>query len=466
MTDTHYDCLIIGSGQAGSPLAQAFGKAGKKTALIERDQVGGTCINYGCTPTKTMYASGRVADVVRRAAKYGIDTGPIKIDQARIRQRKRDMVEEYRSGSEGRITHAPNLDLIYGEASFSGPKTVQVKLRDGSTQTITADQIFINTGARPYRPKIDGLDTVQALDSTSIMELDTTPDHLIVLGGGYIGLEFTQMFRRFGSRVTVIQRGPRLLAREDDDVVEEVAKILREDGIELCFNAEAVRVAKNGRGVDLTVQLPDEERTISGSHLLLAVGRTPNSDSLNLGAVGVATDSAGFITVNERLETNIPGIWALGDAHGGPQFTHMSYDDFRIIRANLIEGGSVTTTNRLVPYVVFMDPQLGRVGLSEQEAKDKGFNYGVAKVPMTYSNRAYEMGETRGFMKAIVDKDTEKILGCTILGIEGGEIMGMIQIAMMGGLSYKALKEGIFSHPTLSEALNNLFIAYDNHQQG
>jgi pyruvate/2-oxoglutarate dehydrogenase complex dihydrolipoamide dehydrogenase (E3) component len=280
---------------------------------------------------------------------------------------------------------------------------------------------------------------------------------LIVLGGGYIGLEFGQMFRRFGSAVTIVQRASQLLGREDQDVAEEVLKIMREDGIDVLLDTEAVGVERGGDGrINLTAQTPDGPRTIAGSHLLAAAGRTPNTDSLNLAAAGIETDKGGSIKVNERLETNVPGVYALGDVKGGPQFTHISYDDFRIIRANLLEGGDATTRDRFVPYTVYIDPQLGRVGLSESEAREKGLNIRVAKMPMAYVARALETDESRGFMKVIVDLDTKQILGCAILGLEGGEIMSMIQIAMMGWLPYTALRDATFAHPTLAESLNNL----------
>jgi pyruvate/2-oxoglutarate dehydrogenase complex dihydrolipoamide dehydrogenase (E3) component len=316
----------------------------------------------------------------------------------------------------------------------------------------------INAGARPAIPALPGIDTVPVLTSTSIMELDTLPDHLLVLGGGYIGLEFGQMFRRFGSRVTVVQRGPRLLAREDADIADAVATILREDGIEVLLETDARRVARGAAGtVEVTVHGPGGERTLTGSHLLAAAGRAPNTDTLNLPATGVATDRRGFIRVDERLATNVPGIYAVGDIVGGPAFTHISYDDFRILRANLIAGGDATTTGRLVPYTVYIDPQLGRVGLGEEEARQQGRNIRVATMPMAYVARALEVDETRGLMKAVIDADTDQILGFACLGIEGGEVMSIVQMAMQGHLPYTTLRDAIFAHPTLAESLNNLF---------
>lgn len=459
---THYDAIVIGSGQAGGPLASALANAGKKTAIIEREHIGGTCINEGCTPTKTMVASARVAYLARRAADYGVQTGPLSIDMKVVRKRKRDIVESFRSGSQRRLERTKGLDLLLGEAHFTGHKELAVKLQDGSQQQLTADLIFINTGERPARPPIAGLDRVAYLDSTSIMELDTVPEHLLVLGGGYVGLEFAQMFRRFGSQVTIVQRGPQLLGREDNDVAEEVASILREDGIEILLHTAAQKVASTQNGqIQLTVQSAQDERQLTGSHLLVASGRAPNSGGLNLDATGVRTNERGYIQVNERLETDVAGIYALGDVKGGPAFTHISYDDFRIIRTNLLEGGNISIKDRLLLYTVFTDPQLGRIGLSEKEAREQGRAIKVAKMPMNYVARALEVDEPRGLMKAIVDTETQQILGAAILGLEGGEIMAMLEIAMLGKLPYTVLRDGVFAHPTLAESLNNLFSSLD-----
>ena len=457
-TEQHYDAVVIGSGQGGNPLAGALAGAGHKTAVIEREHVGGTCINEGCTPTKTMVASARVAYLDRRSADYGVRNGPVTVDMVEVRRRKRDIVETFRSGNEQRLEDAENLDLIRGEARFTGPKELEVRLDDGESAQLTAENIFINVGARPGGVPVDGLDAVLTLDSTTIMELDEVPEHLMVLGGGYVGLEFAQMFRRFGSEVTVVQRGPQLLSREDTDVAEAVAEILREDGVAVLLETEAqsVRQDESG-GIQLTVNGPDGEDTISGSHLLVAAGRPPNTDLLNLEAAGVETDKRGHVKVNERLETNVPGVYALGDVKGGPAFTHVSYNDYQVIEANLLNGGDATIADRLVPYTVFMDPQLGRVGLGEAEAREQGRDVRVASMPMSHVARALEMDESRGMMKAVVDAGTGEILGCAVLGIEGGEIMAMIQIAIMGKLPYTALRDGMFAHPTLAESLNSLF---------
>jgi pyruvate/2-oxoglutarate dehydrogenase complex dihydrolipoamide dehydrogenase (E3) component len=455
---TQYDVIIIGAGQSGGPLSTAFAQSGRKTALIEREHIGGTCINEGCTPTKTMVASARVAYLAGRSADYGVHTGPISIDMTTVRKRKRDIVDSFRSGSERRIKETEGLDLFMGEATFTGPKTVQVRLNDGGTLELSADTICINTGERPAQPRLEGSDDVPWLNSTSIMELDSVPEHLLILGGGYVGLEFGQMFRRFGSQVTIVQRGTQLLAREDQDVAEAVADILRQDGIEILLQTSAGRVRKTGDGhIALTVKSGNEERVIIGSHLLAAAGRVPNSEKLNLVATGVEVDKRGYIVTNDRLETSVPGIYALGDIKGPPAFTHISYDDFRILRTNLIENGNASIKDRIVPYTVFIDPQLGRVGLTEAEARKQGRNIKIAKMPMDYVARALEVDESRGLMKVIVDADTKQVLGAAILGIEGGEIMAMLEIAMLGKLPYTMLQEAVFAHPTLAESLNNLF---------
>ena len=455
----HYDAIIIGSGQAGKPLSTTLANAGWKTAIIERAYIGGTCINYGCTPTKTMFNSARVAYLARRAADFGVHHGEVTVDMREVRERKQRVVDEFRESGLKGILQTKNLDLITGNAKFTGLHEIEVQLNGGGARILSAKKIFINTGGRPNRPQLEGIDAVPALDSTSIMELDDLPEHLLVLGGGYIGLEFGQMFRRFGSHVTIVQRIGQLLGREDQDVADAVLQVMEEDGIEVLLNTEAVRVQNAGTQINLTVRNADGEQTLRGTHLLVAVGRKPNTEDLNLSAAGIDVDQQGNVRVNHQLETNVAGVYALGDVKGGPQFTHISYDDFRIIRTNLLEDGRATTEGRLVPYTVFIDPQLGRIGMSETEAK--GLNVRVAKLPMTHVARAIEMSETRGFMKAIVDADTKQILGAAVLGVEGGELMSMFEIAMMGKLPYTVLKDAIFSHPTLAESLNNLFMKLD-----
>ncbi len=456
-----YDAVVIGAGQSGGPLATALTEAGRKTVLIEREHVGGTCINEGCTPTKTMVASARVAYLARRAADYGVETGPVTVDMVRVRARKRAMVDSFRTGSERRLAETEGLTFHCGEASFTGPKQIVVRLAGGGSIHLSGETIVLNCGARPALPPLPGIDAVAALNSTSIMELDEVPEHLLILGGGTIGVEFAQMFRRFGSRVTVVQRGPRLLGREDADVAAAVHELLVEDGIDVLLDTSALRVAQANGAVELAVQTPPAERTLTGSHLLLAAGRTPNTDRLNLAAAGVETDRRGYIEVNERLETSAAGVYALGDVNGGPALTHISYDDYRIMRTNLLGSGGATTCDRLVPYTVFTDPQLGRVGLSEDEARDRGRAIQVVTMPMSSVARALEFDEPRGFMKVIVDAGTRQILGAAILGLEGGELMAMLQIAMMGGLPYTALRDAIFAHPTLAESFNNLFSTLD-----
>ena len=457
-----FQAIVIGSGQGGNPLCMALANAGLRTALVERKHVGGTCVNEGCTPTKTMVASGRAAYIARRGSDYGVRTGPISVDMERVRQRKRDIVDMFRTRSEGRLKQFPNLELIPGEASFTGPKTVRVRLKDGGERALTAETIVIDAGTRPSVPALDGLKDAPFLDSTSIMELGVVPEHLLVLGGGYVGLEFGQMFRRFGSRVSIVQSGAQLLRGGDPDVADEVAAIMRQDGIEVLLGAKGTRVATTATGIQLSVRIGDETRELRGSHLLVAIGRTPNTDSLNLAAAGIATDGRGFIKVNGKLETSAAGIFAMGDINGGPAFTHISYDDFRILRSNLIEKGNATTEGRLVPYTVYIDPQLGHVGLSETQARAQGRNIRVARMPMTGVARALEVDESRGFMKAIVDAETGQILGATVLGLEGGEIMSMLELAMLGKLPYTVLRDAVFAHPTLAECLNNLFTHFDS----
>ncbi|UCF98496.1 MAG: mercuric reductase [Spirochaetaceae bacterium] len=456
-----FEYIIIGSGQGGTPLARALAQAGKETALVESTHINGTCINEGCAPTKTLVASARAAYLARRGGDYGINTGNVTVDLKKVRQRKRAIVDSFRDGSEGRLRQLENLELIMGTARFSGPKTLKVTRTDSSTVEIQAQTIVIDTGTRPAVPRLEGVEQVPYLDSTSIMELEEVPEHLLVIGGGYIGLEFGQMFRRFGSKVTIVHRGDQLLRREDEDISAEVLKILQEDGIEVHLQGKTIRVEpahgkRDGR-ISLYFEKEGQICEVTGSHLLLAAGRKPNNAALNLVAAGVETDSRGFIRVNNRLEASAPGIYAIGDINGGPAFTHISYDDFRVLKTNLLDGGGATTENRQVPYTVFIDPQLGRVGLSEKEAKKAGVEYWVATMPMSWIARALEVDESRGMMKVLVDPDSKRILGCAVLGIEGGEIMAMIQIAMMAGLPYTALRDGIFAHPTLAESLNTLF---------
>ena len=457
----HYDAIILGSGQGGKPLALALGKAGWRTAIIERKFIGGTCVNTGCTPTKTMVGSARVAYMSSRGEEFGIHTQLTGVSMERIRQRKDEIVLQSRNGGEKALLDTKNVDLIYGNARFTAPKSIYVKKRDGGELNLTADKIFIDTGARTTPPSIAGFDAIRSLpnilDNASIMELDLLPEHLLILGGGYIGVEFSQMFRRFGSRVTIVQAGDQLLAHEDSDMAGEVAKILREDGIDILFNAKTLQLSGDKNKITMQVQLDGQQQALEGTHLLVAIGRTPNTEDLDLPAAGIATDDRGFLRVNSRLETNVPGVYGIGDVKGGPAFTHISYDDFRILRDNLLDGKNASTDGRMVPYTVFIDPQLGRIGVTEKEARQQNLKFRIAKMPMTYVARAKEFGESRGLMKVLVDAQSDQILGAAILGTEGGEIAAMLQLAMMGKIPYPVLLNGVFAHPTLSESLNVIF---------
>ncbi|MGK7312672.1 MAG: mercuric reductase [Candidatus Longimicrobiales bacterium M2_2A_002] len=464
-----YDAIIVGTGQGGKPLAGALAEADLRTAIIEKnDRVGGTCVLTGCTPTKTMAASARIAHLARRAEDYGVETGDVRIDMARVRERKRDIVEQWSEGSRKGLERHDDLDLIRGTARFTAPHTMEVADDDGQvTHRLAADRIFLNVGGRPRIPTIDGLDDVDYLTSATIMELDYAPDHLIILGGGFIGLEFGQMFRRFGSDVTIIEAGPRIAGREDEDVSEAITEILRDEGITIRTDATATAARRPDANrpaanrVELTVETEDAEETIAGTELLVAVGRRSNADLLNLEAAGLETDDRGHIPVDDRRRTEVNGIWALGDVTGAPPFTHTAYDDYRVIKNNILGDGTLTTAGRVLTYAVFTDPQLGRVGMTEALAEEQGHEVRIAKLPMSRVARAMEMDETRGFMKAIVDARSGQILGAAILGIEGGEIASAVKLAMMGRLPYTALRDAVLPHPTLAESLNNLFMTLD-----
>jgi len=452
-----YDLIVIGAGQGGGPLAGTVAEDGRDVALIERKHVGGTCVNEGCTPTKTMIASARVAHLARRADDYGVDTGDVTVDLETVRQRKRDIVESFRAGSRSSVEEKDTLDLIEGDAHFVDPRTVEVVLNEGGTRTLTADRITINTGTRPVIPPIDGLDDVDHLTSASIMELGTVPDHLLVLGGGYIGLEFGQMFRRFGAEVTVIDQGAHILGREDADVAEALQDILREDGLRILNETSLTAVEGEHGTITAHLDGDDAPDQIEGDELLVAVGRRPNTDDLHLEAAGVDTTDRGHVQVDERLCTSQDGIYAIGDVTGGPAFTHVSYDDYRVLCDNWLYDGDRTTDDRLIAYTLFTDPQLGRVGLTEEQARECDLDVTVAQMPMTHVARALEVDETRGLMKAVIDSETNQLLGAAILGIEGGEVMSILQTAMMGNLPVDRLQAAPFAHPTLAESLNNLF---------
>jgi pyruvate/2-oxoglutarate dehydrogenase complex dihydrolipoamide dehydrogenase (E3) component len=457
-----FDVIIIGSGQAGSPLARKMAKAGKKTAIVEKRLVGGTCVNDGCTPTKTMVASARAAYLAGRCNNLGIHIDGYSVDLPQIKKRKDAIVAHSREGNQKSLEEDDNIDLIFGEASFTGPKSLSIKLNDGGTEEIKADQIFINVGTQIIIPDIEGLKDIDYLTSTSILELETIPQHILVLGGNYIGLEFSQMFRRFGSQITLLERGPRIMSREDDDIAHELTGILAEEGIAIHANAQATKFEKDDNGkILVTANLNGRTEQLECSHVLIAIGREPQSKALNLEAAGVKTDEKGYIKVDGKLQTNVPGIYALGDVKGGPQFTHIAYNDFTIVWRNLLQGQDLTTEGRPIPYTMFTDPQLGRVGITEAEAKKQGINYKVAILKMDSVARAVEVGETRGMMKAIVNADTKEILGVAIMAEEGGEIMSVTQMAMMGGITYDRIRYCVFAHPTYSESLNNLFMTLD-----
>jgi pyruvate/2-oxoglutarate dehydrogenase complex dihydrolipoamide dehydrogenase (E3) component len=409
-----------------------------------------------------MAASARVAYLARRAEDYGVDTGAVSVDLKAVRQRKRDLVEGWRAGMEKRLKGTPGLDLIRGEAVFLASDVISASTPTGDVRELESDHIFLNTGGRTAVPDIPGLDKAPFLDSTSIMELDVIPEHLVVLGAGYVALEFAQMFRRFGSEVTIVHRGDRILAREDEDVASALAGILEQDGITILVGSPAEKVSHSEDERRFEVRTGGEEsRAIAGSHLLVATGRRPNTEALDLGAAGIEVDQEGYIPVNDRLETNVPGIWALGDVKGGPAFTHISYDDYRVVKGNLLGEGGFSIADRRVPYVMFTDPQLGRIGLTETEARRRGLEIKIAKMNMDWVARALETAESRGFMKAVVEADTGHILGVAVLGVEGGELMALLQMAMLGGLSAEQLQSAVFAHPTLAESLNNLFANMD-----
>jgi len=469
-TSSQYEVIIIGSGQSGTPLAAAFAKAGQRTALIERKNIGGSCINEGCTPTKTLIASGRIAYLVRRGPDYGIHTGEHEanvnaaaVDMLKVRQRKRNIVASFRGSSETKIEDA-GVDLLRGEATFVDEKTLEYKDSGGNVRTVQGQKIFINVGERPTPPLLEGISSVdenRVLDSTSIQELDEVPGHLVVIGGGYVGVEFAQLFRRLGAQVTIIQHGTQLLPREDKEIAHLLQDIFREDGLTVHLNSDTVRIAPSPSGFTLYFHSNNCDQTVEGTHILFATGRIPNTDRLKPEAAGIDTDKKGYIITNEYLETSSPSTFAIGDVKGPPAFTHISYDDFRILRSNMLSSPPtrLSIKDRIVPYVVFTDPQLAHVGLHEKEARAKFPNKKIqtAKMPMAYVARALETDESRGMMKAVVDGDTGLILGFSCLGIEGGEIMSSVQIAMVGNVPYQKLRDAVLAHPTLAESLNNIW---------
>ncbi|MCB2409663.1 mercuric reductase [Hymenobacter lucidus] len=455
---TSYDVLIIGSGQAGNPLATAFSKAGRTVALVEENHLGGSCINYGCSPTKALLASAERAHQLRTASEYGMADVEPQIDFRAVIARKDTLVKHSREGVRHNLEEEQTgITVLHGHAAFTGPRTMQVQLVGGKTREIEAPLIFLNTGTRAALPELEGLADVPYLTTTELLDLRELPEHLLILGGGYIGLEFGQMFRRFGSQVTIIESHRNLLEREDDDVCAAMQEMLEAEGIEFVLGAKARRVTRNAEGqITLSAHTRTGERRLRGTHLLVATGRVPNSDKLGLKTVGIKTDEKGYIQVNSRLETAAKGVYALGDVHGGPQFTHISYDDYRVVRDGLLHGKWRSAKQRPLPYTVFTEPQLGRIGLNEQQAKEQGIEYRVGKMPVRTIGRARETGRETGFWKVLVDKQ-DRVLGAAILGAEGGEIMTMFQLVMMGRLTYPQLQNMIIAHPTWAEGLNNVF---------
>ncbi len=446
-----FDAIVIGAGQAGDPLAQRLADQGWSVAIIEKEHLGGTCINTGCTPTKTLVASAQIAHYAREAARWGIRAGEVTVDMPAVVARKNKVVESARSGLEKGTADRKTLRLFRGQARFTGPHTVAV-----GTEELTAEKIFVNTGCRPRIPQIEGLDSVNYLTNISLLEQTTVPEHLLILGGSYVGLEFGQIFARLGSRVTIIHQAGQIMPREDAEIANELQKILQGEGLNFLLQAKTTKVARNGLGVDLAVETSQGTQTVTGSHLLLAVGRIPNTDDLGLDKAGIETDRGGFILVNDRLETSVPGVWALGDVKGGPAFTHISFNDYQIVWANVIEGKNQTTDNRYVPYAVFTDPQLGRVGLTEKAARQQGYKLKIGTLPMTSVLRAIERGETAGLMKLVVDASNDKILGASILAADGGETVQMLGVAMWADAPYTLMKGAVYIHPTMAEGLWSL----------
>lgn len=446
-----YDAIVIGSGQAGNPLSYALAERGWTVALIEKSHLGGTCVNTGCTPTKTMIASAQVAHYAREAARWGVHTGRVEVDLSFVVDRKNAVVHRFRGGHERNVANHPSMRLYRGVAHCRSPHEVEV-----DNDVLQSERIFIDTGTRPFPPSLPGLDSIGYLTNESLMELRELPQHLLILGGGYIGLEFGQMFRRFGSKVTIVHKGSQLLAREDEDVAKELQKSLEAEGIEFRLNSKSVQVEKKAGQIALAFEATGRRETIAGSHLLVATGRRPNTDDLGLDKAGVELDEGGYIKVNSRLETNVPGIWALGDVKGGPAFTHISYNDYQIVFGNLIEKKNLSIANRYVPYSLFTDPQLGRVGMTEKEARASSLKLKMGSFAMSRVARAIERDETAGLMKVIVNAETDHILGAAILGIEGGETVQILGAMMLAGAPYTVLKGAVFIHPTLAEGLFGL----------
>lgn len=446
---TKYDAIIIGSGQAGFPLAGRLADEGWKTALIERNVLGGTCVNVGCSPTKTIVASARAAHLARRGADFGVQMGSITVDMKKVKARKDKIVNQFRGGLEDWLHNLDNLDVIYGHARFESENTVRV-----NDQLLEAEKIFINTGQHGVVPPIDGLKDVDYLTNVSILELEEVPDHLIILGGSYIGLEFGQAFRRFGSKVTVIELSEHLVHREDEDIAEEIRSIMQNEDIQVLLGTKATHVKSIDGHIVVSTQAADGTTdSVSGSHLLVATGRRPNSDDLGLEEAGIETDKRGYIVVDDELKTTNPIVWATGDVNGKGAFTHTSYNDFEIVAANLLDGGSRRVSERLMTYGLFIDPPLGRVGMTEKEARESGKNVLMATKSMSHISRALERDETQGLIKILVDADTERFLGAAILGIGGDEIVHTITALMYADATYTVMKNAVHIHPTVTELL-------------
>ncbi|MEZ2131325.1 MULTISPECIES: mercuric reductase [unclassified Sinorhizobium] len=451
----HYDVLILGSGQGGKQLAWHLARSGRRVAVVERRWVGGSCPAVACLPSKNEIWSARVAHLARHAGEFGTMTGPVTTDMAKVRGRKRRMVDGEAAFHIDTYA-ATGADLIMGSGHFVAPKTLEVSLNDGGTRLLFGNQVFINIGTHALIPNVPGLEAARPLTHIEALELDYLPQHLIVLGGGYVGLELAQAYYRFGSRVTVIEPGPRLMGREDGDVAEEMEHILRNEGLDILVGAQPIAVeGRSGEGVTVTVRSAGGEQQIAGSDILVAVGRVPNTAGIGLDEAGVALDERGYIRVNERLETTAPDVWALGEGAGSPQFTHVSVDDFRIIRDNLT-GGNRRTNDRLVPYTMFTDPPLARVGLSEAEAQRQGIPVRVAKLPMSAVLRTEATDETQGFMKVLVAAGDDRILGFAMIGSEAGEVLAAMQTAMLAGLPYPKLRDAVITHLTIAEGLGPL----------
>ncbi len=451
-----YEVLVLGSGAGGKLLSWHMAKAGRRTAVVERKWIGGSCPNVNCLPTKNEVWSAKVADLLHHAAKFGAVTGSMAVDMRRVRERKREMVEGL-IALHLELYKASGAELIMGAGRFVAPKTIEVALNDGGTRVLTGDRVFLNLGTRATIPPIPGLADARPLTNIELLEFDGLPVHLVVLGGGYVGLEMAQAFRRFGSRVTVVEHGQQLLGREDPDVAEEILRILRAEEIAVLLGADVVAVeGRSGEGVTLRIRAAVGEQTIAGSDVLVATGRTPNTSGIGLDVTGVELDAHGYIRVNDRLETTAADVWAIGECAGSPQFTHVSEDDFRVIRDNLA-GGKHSTQGRLIPYVLFTDPPLARVGLSEAEARQRGIAVRIATLPMKAVLRTRTIGETAGFMKVLIEAAGDRILGFAMIGPEAGEVMAVVQTAILGGLPYTVLRDAILAHPTMAEGLNGLF---------